>query len=280
MGNRNSTPQTQHSDYFKLRFGLFQESFRGILNSSNFLHVCFLGCLFNHSKQQPTDYMNSVEFLLSSATMAFSFYRDLDGLMKLLARRKSLRILRTNNLFVKVMSVCLENPNFPRPTCFMFRSSDSEPYSWSPEILEIFFQTLTRLLRTELKELNILDEDVETAQRIHPVINLDHFHREYERRLQEYNNRSIELILHGMGSFLDHQGVFNLFLAMLQNSIDRIGIYFYAKKIFTAPKWFAENLEQKWIDMLTTGVSRIENPGGFYRHVLDNWSINGGRIEQ
>jgi hypothetical protein len=135
-------------------------------------------------------------------------------------------------------------------------------------------------LRTELKELNILDEDVETAERIHPVINRDCFHSEFYRLFMEHHKSSIELIVKGMDSFLDHQGVFNLFLAMLQNSIDRISIYSYAKKIFIAPKWFAENLEKKWIDMLTNGVSRIENPGGFYRHVLDNWSINGGRIEQ
>jgi hypothetical protein len=278
MGNGKSTPQTR--EHFKPHFDTFQELFGGILNPSNFLHVCFLGCLIKHSNEQPDSYDLSRKILISSAELAFSFYRDLDCLMKLLSRRQSLRILRTNNLFMKVMSVCLENPIFPRPTCFGCFSSDSDPYSWSPEILEIFFQTLTRVLRTELKELNILDEDVETYTGIHPVINLDYFYREYERHLHEYLNRPIHLILHGMDSFLDHQGVFNLFLAMLQNSIDMISIYSYAKKIFYAPKWFADNLEQKWIDMLTTGVSRINYPGGFYRHVLDDWSINGGRIEQ
>ena len=251
-----------------------------ILNPSHFLHVCFLGCLINHSKQQPNNYDESRKNLFSSATMAFSFYRDLDGLMKLLDRRKSLKILRTNHLFVKVMSLCLENPKFPRPTCFGCCSSYSDPYSWSPEILEIFFQTLTMVLRTELKELNILDEDVETARRIHPVIDIVRFHSEYERLFMEHHNRPIELIVNGMDSFLDHQGVFNLFLKMLQNSIDTIGMYSNAKNIFFAPKWFAENLEQRWIDMLTNSVSRIENPGNFSRELLNNWSKNGGRIEQ
>jgi hypothetical protein len=279
MGSGPST--TLQPEYFSLRFGLFQGLFGGILNPSNFLHACFLGCLINHSNHQPLNYDASRKILISSATMAFSFFRDLDGLMKLLARRKSLSILRTNNLFMKVMSMCLENPNFPRPTCFMFRSSDSEPYLWSNEILEIFFQTLTTVLRTELKKLNILDEDVENEQREHIVINLDSFHSEYQRLFMEHHNCPIELIVNGMDNFLDHQGVFNLFLAMLQNSIDTIGIYSNVKNIFFAPKWFAENLEQKWIDMLTNGVSRIENPGNFSREFIDDW-VNKGRpcIEQ
>ena len=278
MGIAQSAPRTDH---FKLRFDAFKTGFGGILNPSNFLHGCFLGCLIKHSNQQPKDYDESREILISSATMAFSFYRDLDGLMKLLARRKSLRILRTNNLFMKVMSMCLENPIFPRPTCFMFRSSDSEPYLWSPEILEIFFQTLTRVLRTELKELNILDEDVETGQIEHPVINLDRFHREYERHLQQYCNRSVDLILHGMGSFLEHHDVFHLFLAMLQNSINVIGFQGHANKRFTAPAWFVENLDQRWKDVLTNGVSRIANPAGFSREFIDDWVIKGRpRIEQ
>jgi len=279
MGNGQSTPPRPNN--FKSRFDAFNTGFGGILNNSNFLHVCFLGCLIKHSNQQPLNYDESREILFSSATMAFSFYRDLDGLMKLLARRKNSQFLRTNKLFMKVMSVCLENPIFPRPTCFVVRSSDSDPYSWSPKILEIFFQTLTRVLRTDLKELDILDEDVGTEQRKHPVIDLVRFHREYEMFLKEHLNRPIDLIVNGMDSFLDHQGVFNLFLTMLQHSINVIGFQGHATKRFTAPAWFVEDLDQIWIDMLTNGVSRIANPAGFSRKFIDDWVIKGRpRIEQ
>jgi hypothetical protein len=274
MGNVQST---QQPDNFKLHFDILKGSFKIILNPSNFLHACFVGCLMIHSNHQPDDYDKSRENLESSAKRAFSFYGNLNDLMTLLAGRKSLKILRTNPLFMKVMSVCLENPIFPRPTCFMFRSSD--PYSWSPEILEIFFQNLTMVLKTELKELNILDDDIRTEQREHPVIDLVSFHQQFEKYLHEHCKCPSPV--NGVNTFLEHRDVFHHFLAMLQNSIDVIGFQGHANKSFTAPVWFVENLDQSWKDMLTNGVSRIANPAGFSREFIDNWVKEGRpRIEQ